>query len=50
MFEFTNMVEIYRRTIIETDLTENYFNSIIHFEKSLFSSLWQFIIAYNILN
>ena len=33
MFEFTNMAEIYR-TIIETDLTENYFNSIIHFEKS----------------
>ena len=33
MYEFSNMAEIYR-TIIETDLTENYFNSIIHFERS----------------
>ena len=33
MFEFSNMADIYR-TIIQTDLTENYFNSIINFEKS----------------
>ena len=33
MFEFSNMAENYR-TIIGTDLTENYFNSIIRFEKS----------------
>ena len=33
MLEFSNMAEIYR-TIIQTDLTENYFNSIIFLEKS----------------
>ena len=33
MFEFTHMSEIYK-TIIETDLMENYYNSIIIFEKS----------------
>ena len=33
ILEFTNMAEIYR-TIIQTDLTENYFNSIILLEKS----------------
>ena len=33
MYEFSNMADIYR-TIIQTDLTENYFNSIINFEKS----------------
>ena len=33
MFEFSNMADIYR-TIIETDETDNFFNSIILFEKS----------------
>ena len=33
IYEFSNMAEIYR-TIIQTDLTENYFNSIIFLEKS----------------
>ena len=33
IFEFSNMADIYR-TIIQTDLTENYFNSIIFLEKS----------------
>ena len=36
MFEFSNMADIYR-TIIQTDLTENYFNSIISFEKLEFN-------------
>ena len=33
MYEFTNMAYIYK-TLILTDLLENYYNSIIHFEKS----------------
>ena len=33
IFEFSNMADIYR-TIIQTDLTENYFNSIIFLQQS----------------
>ena len=36
MYEFTNMAENYK-TIIETDLLENYFNSIILLENSEFN-------------